>query len=152
MNMQPTLAGETWTDLASAVARLDDGDVYLSHLLFTIEDEQDPRDLPLLRAILRVEADLLLRAADRLQADRGVMPPDHERLQGDACEELVDRIAAAFARWSASAWFPVAGTDDHASTVQLGARVDEIVARVAANHAEVEASVRAMMQRARSKV
>ena len=102
MKLQPTVAGEAWTDLASAVARLDDGDVYPGHLPYAIEDAQDPHDLPLLRAIFRVEGDLLLSAADRLRPDRGLMPPDHERVQDDACEELVDRLAAAFDRWSAS--------------------------------------------------
>jgi hypothetical protein len=152
MDMQPTIAGETWTDLASALVRLDDGDVYLSHLPHTIEDRQDPEDTPLLRAIFRVEADLLLTAADRVRPDRGLMPPDHERLQDDACEELVHRLRAAFERWSASPWFPAVGTDDHTSAAELGNEVDEIAARVAANHAEVRASILAMMPRTRSEV
>lgn len=141
MKMQPMIAGETWTNLTSALVRLDDGDAYPSHLPYTIEDAQDPADAPLLRAILRVEAELLLAEADRVRPDRGLVPPDPDQLQGEACEELIRRLRAAFILWSCSAWFEAMPPEDRSAAARLAADAEMITMRIAARDAEVRAWV-----------
>jgi hypothetical protein len=148
MKMQPTIAGESWSDLAAAVIRLDDGDVYLGHLPYALEEAQDPADAALLRAILRVQAELLRSAADRVRPDRGLRPPDPEQLQDEACERLVQLLAAGFDQWSASAWFHTLTAEDRATATGLGTKLSAISARVARNHAVVRAEVLAMMRSA----
>ena len=150
--MQPKIAAESWSDLASSVIRLDDGDVYLGHLPYALEDAQDPADAPLLRAILRVQAELLRTAADRVRSDRGLVLPDLEQLQDEACEQLVRLLTDAFDAWSASAGFHALHPADREAATALAVRLGEISSRVAANHAEVRDAVLAMMRSAGAQV
>ena len=126
--MEPLVAGERLTTLAALVVRFDDGD-HVSALAWEVEDTDDLSVNPLLRALLRTEAEMLNRAADQTVDDRWPIRVDHESMPGSAAEELADRMAAAFVDWRAKAWFPHPTDPAHREVNRLAAALAKIAHR-----------------------
>ena len=143
MKMQPVVAGEPWTVLATLIVEFDDGDgpssmpCAIEERSYDLDEHQQARSQPLVRALLRTQASLLVAEAARPAGRRGPQLLDSESLPERAAERLFVDVMAALVDWASTSWFPRCDPD-LGTVAKLAVPLLEIEAREDRRRQELE--------------
>lgn len=140
LEMEPLVGGERLTTLLELVTWFDAayGVEWLDADAYDLNDADEARSRPLRQALLRVEAEMVNRAADRIAGSQRREHISHDDFQSAAADELIDQIAASMAHWYATAWFPAPPDPAHRRVMALTRGFVEVLARVEREHDELD--------------